>query len=103
MMMIIMMIMLVHARSMSDDGYDVDDDDDDDGWMGTAIIGDTALYRYECMQLIKKPGGGGETTPKPGKRHHHLRHKTAIALQAQQHCKEHAIKYDSLCRQLTKT
>ena len=27
MMMIIMMIMLVHARSMSDDGYDVDDDE----------------------------------------------------------------------------
>ena len=101
MMTIIMMIMLVHARSMSDDGYDVDDDDDDDGWMDTAIE-DTALYRYECMQLIKKPGGE-ENTPKPGKRHHHLRHKTAIALQAQQHCKEHAIKYDSLCRQLTKT
>ncbi len=56
-MMIFMMIMLVHARSMSDDGYDVDDDDDDDGWMDTAIE-DTALYRYECMQLIKKPGGG---------------------------------------------
>ena len=59
MVMIIMLIMLVHARSMSDDGYDVDDDDDDDGWMDTAIPGDTALYRYECMQLIKKPGGGG--------------------------------------------
>ena len=64
--MIIMMIMLVHARSMSDDGYDVDDDDDDDGWMDTAIIGDTALYRYECMQLIKKPGGG-KNHPKTGK------------------------------------
>ena len=64
-MMIIMMIMLVHARSMSDDGYDVDDDDDDDGWMDTAIE-DTALYRYECMQLIKKPGGG-TSHPKTGK------------------------------------
>ena len=59
-MMIMLMIMLVHARSMSDDGYDVDDDDDDDGWMDTAIE-DTALYRYECMQLIKKPGGGKST------------------------------------------
>jgi hypothetical protein len=86
---------------MSDDGYDVDDDDDDDGWMDTALE-DTALYRYECMQLRKKPGGG-EATPKPEKRHHHLRRKTAIALPAQQHCKEHAIKYDSLCRQPTKT
>ena len=57
MMMIIMMNMLVHARSMSDDGYDVDDDDDDDGWMDTAI-GDTALYRYECMQLIKEARKG---------------------------------------------
>ena len=99
---IIMMIMLVHARSMSDDVYDVDDDDDDDGWMDTAIIRDTALYRYACMQLIKKPGGGN-ATPKPEKRHPHLRHKTVIALQAQQHGKEHAIKDDSLCRQLTKT
>ena len=66
MMMITMMIMLVHARSMSDDGYDVDDDDDDDGWMDTAIE-DTNLYRYECMQLIKTPGGG-EKPPKNRKK-----------------------------------